>query len=172
MTQKKPLPRIVLLLGLLLSTAAAAETTRYVTDRVLADLHTQPAAGGKLLRRLPTGTAVEILDGEGRYTKVRTTDGTVGWMLAGKLQEQRPAQLLLLALTEQQQRTVAELKEVRSELQQMRERQAAGGFTRMLGGLPTWLVSVFFAVAALLGFVLGVLWLDRRYRHRHGGFRV
>lgn len=173
MTEHKPLARLVLLLGLLLTTAvAAAEDTLYVTDRVLADLHTEPAAGGKLLRRLPTGTSVELVAREGAYVKVRTPDGTVGWMLGGKLQEQRPAQLLLLALTEQQERTVAELKEVRNELLRMRERQAESGLSRMLAALPTWLVSILFGVMALMGFILGVLWLDRRYRHRHGGFRV
>lgn len=157
---------------MLVAGPAAADPTLYVTDRVLADLHSEPAAGGRLLRRLPTGTAVEVLEEEGSYAKVETPDGTVGWVLAGKLQEDRPAQLLLLALTEQQERTVAELKELRGELERLRERRAEERLPAIFKRLPAWVFIALTGAAAIVLFILGALWMDRRYRQRHGGFRL
>ena len=172
MTDPNPLTRLLLILVLLGTNVAAAEDTLYVTDRVLADLRAQPAARGELLERLPTGTAVRALYQDGPYLKVRAPDGVVGWVLRGKVQNEEPARLVLPELTEKHERTTAELNRVRAELQAVRERIANAGLPWFLAVIPTWLVSTLFGAMAVLGFVLGVLWLDWRHRHRHGGFRV
>ena len=158
---------------LLISSPLYAADNYYVTDRVLADVHTQPFAGGELLGQLPTGTQVVLLGRQGNYAHVKTSDGTEGWMLAAKLQKQQPAQLLLLALTEQQEHTVAELRRARTELAALRQREENRAISlAQAGSLPTWGFAVIMGLMLMLGFVIGVVWLDYRIRERHGGFRV
>ena len=165
------LARICLLL-LICSPVYAADTF-YVTDRVLADVHTEPFADGELLGQLPTGTQVAVVGRQGNYAHVITTDGMEGWMLAAKLQKQQPAQLLLLALTEQQEHTVAELRRLRTEMAALRQREENKALDlAQAGNLPTWGFAVVMVLMLMLGFVVGVVWLDYRIRERHGGFRV
>lgn len=145
----------------------------YVTDRVLADVHSRPEAGGALLRRLPTGSPVTVLGRSGRYINVRLADGTDGWMKGSKLQEQRPAQMLLLALSEQQDRMAAQLRQLKTELAELRERESRRVLPRLLEHeLTPWGIVAAFVVVLIIGVVIGIAWLDYRIRERHGGFRV
>ncbi len=73
-----------LILGLLLSTAALAETTRYVTDQLEITLRSGQSTKHQILRMLRSGTPLEVLetDTESGYSKVRTPDGNEGWVIS------------------------------------------------------------------------------------------
>jgi SH3 domain protein len=74
---------------------AAHSETRYVTDELNLALYELINSKGKLLRRLKSGTKLELLREEGFFAEVRTQDGTVGWTKAGFLIKTKPARALL-----------------------------------------------------------------------------
>ncbi len=157
--------RASLLLILILIAAPASAETRFIADRVLADLYAG-ATGLDVLGKLPTGTPVEVLATELGRVRVKAPDGRIGWVPVDLVQAERPAQFHVLTLAEQQKRTAAELLQVQAELAELRRQQDI-----RQEGLEWWQV-VGLAIAFTAGFFLGIAWLDRRIRVRHGGFRV
>ncbi|MFA7387416.1 MAG: TIGR04211 family SH3 domain-containing protein [Thiohalobacteraceae bacterium] len=73
-------PLLALLLGI--SLTAQAER-RFVTDELEVDLRSGTSTQHRILRMLPSGTALETLevDADSGYTKVRTPGGVDGWIL-------------------------------------------------------------------------------------------
>lgn len=75
-----------LLIGVLAAGPALGET-RYVTDQTEVPMRTGETAQYRIKRMLPSGTPVEVLGsnaGSG-YSRVRTEDGTVGFVLTREL---------------------------------------------------------------------------------------
>ena len=83
---------LVLALVLGLATTAMAET-RYVSDRLEIQMRTGKGTQFRILRMLPSGTGVEILevDSESGYTRVRAPGGVEGWVLSRLLMKGRAA---------------------------------------------------------------------------------
>lgn len=81
---------LVLLLGLV--TTAMAET-RYVSDRLDIQMRTGKGTKFRILRMLPSGTALEVLktDKETGYTRVRAPGGVEGWVLTRVLMKGQAA---------------------------------------------------------------------------------
>ncbi|HFD81119.1 MAG TPA: TIGR04211 family SH3 domain-containing protein [Gammaproteobacteria bacterium] len=81
---------VTLLLGLV---ASAAAETRYVSDRLEIQMRTGKGTKFRILRMLPSGTPLEILetDRENGYSKVRTPDGIEGWVLTRYLMKGKAA---------------------------------------------------------------------------------
>ncbi len=147
--------------------AAADAATLYVTDRVLADLYPAPRAAGAPIQRIPTGTALRVLAHKGTFVRVRIADSSEGWIAVSQLQEEPPAQTLLLSLAAQQQRTVAELDRTRRQLAEYEQAELA----RQQNSHVWWtLLALLGALTA--GFIAGIKWLDWRIRERHGGMRI
>lgn len=71
-------------MGLLVSSAVLANTTRYVTDQLEVTLRSGQSTKHQILSMLPSGTALEVLENnaESGYTKVRTPDGNEGWVIS------------------------------------------------------------------------------------------
>lgn len=87
---------VVVAMALLIGGQALAET-QYVSDSLKVTLRSGPSTGNKILRMLPIGTAVKILekDENSGYSKVRYDADTVGWMLSRQLSpEPSPRQQL------------------------------------------------------------------------------
>ena len=80
----------VMLLGI---TLTAQAETRYVSDELEIDMRSGTSNQHRILRMLPSGTALEILgdDKETGYSQVRTTSGAEGWILSRYLQTAAPA---------------------------------------------------------------------------------
>ncbi|MCG8486708.1 MAG: TIGR04211 family SH3 domain-containing protein [Chromatiales bacterium] len=78
---------------------SAHSETRYVTDELNLSLYELINSKGKLLKRLKSGTELELLSEEGFFAEVRTKDGTVGWTKAGFLIKSKPARALVIELT-------------------------------------------------------------------------
>ena len=76
---------ILFVLALVLGpvTSAMAET-RYVSDRLETQMRSGKGTQFRILRMLPSGTALEVLevDQENGYTRVRTPGGVEGWVLS------------------------------------------------------------------------------------------
>ena len=71
----------LLLMVSLLSVVPAEADTRYVSDQIVITLRRGPGTEYKILKSLPTGAAVEFLEEEDNYLKVRTKDGSEGYVL-------------------------------------------------------------------------------------------
>lgn len=63
------------------ATAGLAETN-YVDDTLVITLRTGQGNTYQILRTLTSGTALEILEHDDKYVRVRTPDGAEGWVLA------------------------------------------------------------------------------------------
>ena len=72
---------------------AGAETIRYVVDDLTIPIRTGTSTRHKILRFVESGTRLEVLEvaeAEG-YTRVRTPDGTEGWVKTEQLMDRRGA---------------------------------------------------------------------------------
>jgi len=96
------MPRILLLLFLLClcGLGQALAETRYVTDVARITMRTGESTKHKLLRTLTSGQAVKELSRNKKtgYSRVRTRDGTVGYVLSHLLQDEPGARDRLVAL--------------------------------------------------------------------------
>ena len=83
---------LVFALSLGLITAAVAET-RYVSDRLEIQMRTGKGTQFRILRMLPSGTALEVLetDKSSGYTRVRAPGGVEGWVLSRLLMKGQAA---------------------------------------------------------------------------------
>jgi len=110
--------KIFAALTLLLSaTVAMADNTRYVTDQLEITLRSGQSTKHQIIRMLPSGTPVELLetDDETKYSRVRTSDdGTEGWVLSRYLDEQPSARERLVTVAQQ----VKQLGDDNRQLQQ------------------------------------------------------
>ena len=81
---------LALLLGL---TSTAMAETRYVSDSLEIQMRTGKGTQFRILRMLPSGTALEVLevDQEDGYSRVRTPSGVEGWVLSRFLMQGRAA---------------------------------------------------------------------------------
>ena len=84
--------RIIVFCLLALAASAADAQARYVSDRLEITLRTGTSTQHSIIRMLPSGARLEVLevDGPSGYTRVRTADGTEGWVLSRYLMD-RPA---------------------------------------------------------------------------------
>ena len=82
---------LILLLLASLGQLAHAETA-YVSDRLEITMRTGTSTQYSIIRMLPSGARLELLetDAASGYSRVRTTDGTEGWVLTRYLMD-RPA---------------------------------------------------------------------------------
>lgn len=73
---------LFLVLVAAISGLAQAET-RYVSDRLEIQMRTGKGTQFKILRMLPSGTALEVLevDQQNGYSRVRSAGGVEGWVL-------------------------------------------------------------------------------------------
>ncbi len=83
----------VLIFIFLLGSAPALAETGYITDQLKITLRSGENTSFKVIRMLPSGTAVKILgrNSETNYAQVRLADGTTGYVLNRMILSERPA---------------------------------------------------------------------------------
>jgi SH3 domain protein len=81
-------------------TSAVYAATRYVTDALEVTLRTGESNRYRIIRMLPSGTPVEVIsvNKATEYARVRTEDGTVGYVLERELQDEPAARNRVLEL--------------------------------------------------------------------------
>ncbi len=124
---------ILMTLALLLIAAGAHGETRYVQDQLEITMRTGESTRNSIIRMLASGDPVELLETnpDSGYSKVRTRDGTEGWVLTRFLMPEPAARQQLAALRvqaatlrEEQARLETELQGVRAENDSLRRQLA------------------------------------------------
>ncbi|MEM9058127.1 MAG: TIGR04211 family SH3 domain-containing protein, partial [Pseudomonadota bacterium] len=104
----------------LLAPPVTAET-RYVTDVLRLELTAEPDGAGPALTQLVSGAELEVLESRRYYARVQTTDGQLGWVKAGYLTPEKPAQARLRELETAREALASTVESLQSDL----SRQAA-----------------------------------------------
>jgi SH3 domain protein len=80
---------------------SAEAETRYVSDQITVTLRRGPGTEYKILKSLTTGAAVEFLEEEEAYLKVRANDGSEGYVLKQYISAQLPKAYVITRLEKQ-----------------------------------------------------------------------
>lgn len=108
--------RLIPLLGALLFASGIKAETLYVTDNIMLGLHQEAAEESFVLKALPSGTAVKVLERQDNFVRVRHSDGTEGWLNADYLVKSKPARSLLSAAQAQQKQAASDLAKLKEDL--------------------------------------------------------
>ena len=101
----------ILVLLLLLSASPALAETRYVVDQIVVNLRDSKASQYNTLKNLKTGTALEVLEEERRFVKVRIASGEEGYILKQYVTKKIPSPI-----------TISRLEKERDSLREKLER--------------------------------------------------
>ena len=182
--------------------APALAETGYVTDILSLGLHRAEDTSDTAFRTLRSGDEFEILSRDGYYARVRLPDGTTGYVKANFIVTDKPARAIVDETAVERDRLAAEFEDLKAafaepaarmeSLQQQAaalraERDAAASRAAELEAANAALAArqeryryslpySFVAGAALVclvgGILLGLWWVDRQIRRRHGGIRI
>ncbi len=182
--------------------ATALAATAYVTDNLRLGLYEAEDTSGRAIRMMDSGQAMEILTRDRNYANVRLPDGSEGWVKAAYLVDAKPAKLIVAEITAERDALLAELATTKqafaapaatiealqndastfdAQLLEAKLRieelegdiaSAQGIKDQYRGSLPISWVAIAIAVSLIGGLLLGMWWVDRRSRLRHGGIRI
>ena len=191
---------IIGLLGLI--PLSALGETAYVTDNLRLGLYEAEDTSGRPTRMLNSGQAMEILSRDRNYANVRLPDATEGWVKAAYLVDDKPAKLIVAEITAERDGLLTELEEMKQAFAapaatietlkndvlsfetQLAQSDARGNALeeenasirglkeQYKGSLPLSWVAIAIAVCLIAGILLGMWWVDRQSRMRHGGIRI
>lgn len=193
--------RTLLFVLTLLPLATAAETA-YVTDTLQLGLHQAQDTSDRPFRNLDSGQEMEVLSRTTYYANVQLPDGTRGYVKAAFLVDAKPAKLIVAETQAEADRLKQELEQLRQsfaapaatidalrqETADLRARlDASEAAAAELGdensslrnrqaqyknSLPLQWVGGAVLACLIGGFLLGLWWVDRSSRKRHGGIRI
>jgi len=193
--------RLVIAFLALLPVVAAAETA-YITDNLRLGLHQAADTSDRAFRMLESGQELEIISRDRNYANVQLPDGTVGYVKAAYLVDEKPAKLIVAETAAERDAFAAELEETKkafagpaATIQNLKDESASlteklasaeaevealtaenasiqGLKERYKGSLPLSWVGAAIAVCLIGGFLAGLWWIDHSSRKRHGGVRI
>lgn len=193
--------RLVIAFLALLPAVAAAETA-YITDNLRLGLHQAADTSDRAFRMLESGQELEILSRDRNYANVQLPDGTIGYVKAAYLVDEKPAKLIVAETAAERDALAAELEETKKAfagpaetIQNLKDESASlseklasaeaevvaltaenasiqGLKERYKGSLPLSWVGAAIAVCLIGGFLAGLWWIDHSSRKRHGGVRI
>lgn len=94
--------------------------TLYVTDKVLLGVHQEPKVESLLLKSIPSGTAVEVVERYGNFTKIKQADGAQGWVNSEYLIKDTPDIVKLSQLVAKHEQLGAQYKKATKNLESLR----------------------------------------------------
>lgn len=106
-----PIRLLTLLLALGPNLALAAESV-YVIDKLLVGVHEDKDLDSAIIKVLPTGTKLEVLERDGELAQVVDPDQVKGWVDAAYLTDEPPAELRLTTLVAEKAALEARLKKL------------------------------------------------------------
>ena len=106
--------KIIILITLFLSlTNFALAEKRYVTDRILLGIHTEADETSTVIKSVPSGTELNVIDTTEGFVQVKLDDGTEGWVNSGFVMKGTPATRRYDVLAHQYEQTTQELDKLK-----------------------------------------------------------
>lgn len=90
---------------------------RFVTDRILLGIHADADEKSTLIKSIPSGTELEVLDTAEGFLEIRLEDGTEGWVSSGFIMEKTPATRKYDVLAYQYEQTTQELDKLKIDFE-------------------------------------------------------
>ncbi len=84
----------------------------YVSERLFLSIYASPRENASLVKTLPSGSEVEILEEEGEFVRIRAANDVEGWAKAEFITEQTPASLTIKQITQQRDQLQAQLNAI------------------------------------------------------------
>lgn len=103
----------LILLSLLLVDGQAVAETVYVIDMLRVGIRAQPTGSGPSEAVVKSGDRLEVLEKQGQYYRVRSTDGAEGWVNRGYISEEPTAAQQLAALQVQNDKLAGEISSLK-----------------------------------------------------------
>ena len=182
--------------------APASAEPAYVTDSLRLSVYATADGSGDAIETLSSGAAVDVLERDAGYARVRTGAGREGWVKTAFLVAMKPARARVAELE-------AEIADLKNDVASARDAQHAAEeqlgklgshpasttapsealqvaldrlrrenrayeerFETYRSSLPLPWAIGAFVVTLVGGFAAGLWWLDSLIRRRHGGFRI
>ena len=101
--------------GLLLYLPLVAHAA-FITDKIMVEVRTERLGQGTVLKKLPSGSSVEVLMSDGQYSRIRTADNVTGWVNSTFLTNEKPTQLEYLELLAKSKTLEAKLHDAEEQL--------------------------------------------------------
>lgn len=70
----------------------------FITDKIVVEVRTERLGQGAVIKKIPSGSSVEVLMSDGQYSRIRTADNVTGWINSTFLTNKKPTQLEYLEL--------------------------------------------------------------------------
>ena len=106
--------KIIILTTLFLSLLQSAiAEKRYVTDRILLGIHTEANETSAIVKSVPSGTELEVIDTTEGFLQIKLEDGTEGWVSSGFVMQQIPSTRKYDVLAHQYEQTTQELDKLK-----------------------------------------------------------
>lgn len=193
--KRRALLRFVALVGLVVCTTTAWAETVYVNDMLRVGVRERPNSSQAPITIVTTGMALEVLEHRDGYIRVRTKDGTEGWINDVYATDEVPARRRLKEVVADQERLKKELAQQRSaattaeqessqlqahlgelakrnEVLQAQLNKARRSLSARANG-DRWLyLGGVIIVLFVFGFFLGTRWYRQRVTERFGGLQV
>jgi hypothetical protein len=153
-----------ILAGCLWTPLAAAAETVYVIDKLQVVLRAERDGAG--VKPLETGAALEVLQRDERFVRVRDKAGAEGWIEARYVSPELPARAQLAKLQEELNKTRAQLAEAQAKPDRVTPTTASDS------GIENALDYIWLLVGLgllVVGFAAGILWHRESIRRRMGG---
>jgi SH3 domain protein len=117
--------RIVLTVLLFLFATTAAAESRFVDDQLVITMRTGKGNTYQILRTFPSGTVLELLENDGDYSRVRSNEGTEGWVLTQYLTKTPIAKVRLVRAEQQLERLREDKTQLQQQLATLKEEKSA-----------------------------------------------
>lgn len=102
--------RVIIFITLFVSiTTQVLAEKQYVTDRILLGIHAEADETSTLIKSVPSGTELEVIEKKEGFIKIKTDDGTVGWVSSGFVMKETPSTRKYDVLANQYEQTTQEL---------------------------------------------------------------
>lgn len=93
----------------------------HITDKLLAGVYKTPDKDSKAIMFLNSGAPLEVIETQNGFTKVRTSDDTIGWVKNQYVTEELPTNARLIDLQERMSKMRKELQRTKDELKKARD---------------------------------------------------
>ncbi len=91
-----------------------AEQTAYITDSLRLRVYVEPNDASEIVQTLDSGDSIELLETQGSFSKVRTYDGTVGWVKSAFVVTEPPEKLLYYSVSEENEKLKEKIESLQS----------------------------------------------------------